>query len=258
MSTTLRSSVPGPPALPVRYMLHRKGFPCLVLDTHAFGGQAGASARIENYLGFPTGISGQALAGRAYVQAQKFGAEMVVPVEVRSLDCTRFPSRSNWIVAYVISAKTVVIATGAKYRRPAIPELEKYEGRGVYYWASPIEAALCRQEEVVLVGGGNSAGTGNGIPGEPRGARASSDSRPRPGKKHVEISRRPHRVTRERYLAHGIRDRCNRRLRRRRERRSLAQSQKRQHADEVNPAHFPVRRGRSKHRVARQLRREIK
>jgi thioredoxin reductase (NADPH) len=148
----------GPAGLAAAVYAASEGLSVLVLDTHAFGGQAGASSRIENYLGFPTGISGQALAGRAYVQAQKFGAEMVVPVEVTSLDCTRAPHALQLDCGLRVSAKTVVIATGAKYRHPAIPELEKYEGRGVYYWASPIEAALCRQEEVVLVGGGNSAG----------------------------------------------------------------------------------------------------
>jgi thioredoxin reductase (NADPH) len=148
----------GPAGLACAVYAASEGLSVLGLDTHAFGGQAGASARIENYLGFPTGISGQALTGRAYVQAQKFGAEMVVPVEVRSLDCTRFPHALQLDCGVRVSAKSVVIATGAKYRRPAIPELEKYEGRGVYYWASPIEAGLCRGEEVVLVGGGNSAG----------------------------------------------------------------------------------------------------
>ena len=148
----------GPAGLAAAVYAASEGLSVLVLDAHAFGGQAGASARIENYLGFPTGISGQALAGRAYVQAQKFGADMVVPVEVTSLDCTRFPLALNLDCGVKVSAKTVVIATGARYRRPAIPELDKYEGRGIHYWASPIEAALCRQEEVVLVGGGNSAG----------------------------------------------------------------------------------------------------
>ena len=148
----------GPAGLACAVYAASEGLSVLVLDTHAFGGQAGASARIENYLGFPTGISGQALAGRAYVQALKFGAEMVVPVEVTSLDCSSFPHALQLDCGVRISAKTVVIATGAKYRRPAIPELEKYEGRGVYYWASPIEASLCGQEEVVLVGGGNAAG----------------------------------------------------------------------------------------------------
>ncbi|RFC37017.1 MAG: thioredoxin reductase (NADPH) [Candidatus Nitrotoga sp. LAW] len=148
----------GPAGLACAVYAASEGLSVLVLDTHAFGGQAGASARIENYLGFPTGISGQALAGRAYVQALKFGAEMVVPVEVMSLDCTRFPRALQLDCGGQVLAKTVVIATGAKYRRPGIPELEKYEGRGIYYWASPIEAALCGQEEVVLVGGGNAAG----------------------------------------------------------------------------------------------------
>ena len=148
----------GPAGLACAVYAASEGLSVLVLDTHAFGGQAGASSRIENYLGFPTGISGQALAGRAYVQAQKFGAEMVVPVEVTSLDCTRIAHALQLDCGLRVSAKTVVIATGAKYRHPVIPELEKYEGRGVYYWASPIEAALCAQEEVVLVGGGNAAG----------------------------------------------------------------------------------------------------
>ncbi|CAH1198180.1 Thioredoxin reductase [Candidatus Nitrotoga sp. BS] len=148
----------GPAGLASAVYAASEGLSVLVLDTHAFGGQAGASSRIENYLGFPTGISGQALAGRAYVQALKFGAEMVVPVEVMSLDCTRFPRAIQLDSGGQVFAKAVVIATGAKYRRPDIPGLEKYEDRGVYYWASPIEAALCSQEEVVLVGGGNSAG----------------------------------------------------------------------------------------------------
>ena len=148
----------GPAGLACAVYAASEGLSVLVLDAHAFGGQAGASARIENYFGFPTGISGQALAGRAYVQALKFGAEMVVPVEVMSLDCARFPRALQLDCGRQVLAKTVVIATGAKYRRPGILELEKYEGRGVYYWASPIEAALCGQEEVVVVGGGNSAG----------------------------------------------------------------------------------------------------
>ncbi|WP_245728009.1 FAD-dependent oxidoreductase [Nitrosovibrio tenuis] len=148
----------GPAGLAAAVYAASEGLSVLVLDTHSFGGQAGASSRIENYLGFPTGISGQALAGRAYVQAQKFGAKMVVPVKAMALDCSGFPYALQLDCGVRISAKTVIIATGARYRRPAIPELEKYEGRGVYYWVSPIEAALCRQEEVVLVGGGNSAG----------------------------------------------------------------------------------------------------
>ena len=178
----------GPAGLAAAVYAASEGLSVLVLDTYAFGGQAGASARIENYLGFPTGISGQALAGRAYVQAQKFGAEMVVPVEVTSLDCTRFPLALKLDCGVEVSAKTVVIATGARYRRPAIPELDKYEGRGVYYWASPIEAALCRTGRSGAGRRRQCSGTGNSIPGGPRGACASLDSRTRSGKKHVEIS----------------------------------------------------------------------
>jgi thioredoxin reductase (NADPH) len=131
-----------------------------VFDSRAFGGQAGASARIENYLGFPTGISGQALAGRAYNQAQKFGAEMLIPVSIRSLDC----SKRDGLFALAtecgqsLKAKSIVVASGARYRRPEIENLNAFEGRGVWYWASPIEAKLCVNQDVVLVGGGNSAG----------------------------------------------------------------------------------------------------
>jgi thioredoxin reductase (NADPH) len=129
-----------------------------VFDTRAYGGQAGASARIENYLGFPAGISGQALAGRAYVQAQKFGTDMAIPIEVTRLDCTGSPLGLHLNDGRKLKAKTAVVATGARYRRPAVPRLEEFEGRGVWYWASPIEARMCRQEEIVIVGGGNSAG----------------------------------------------------------------------------------------------------
>jgi thioredoxin reductase (NADPH) len=148
----------GPAGLAAAVYGASEGLSVLVLDTRVIGGQAGASSRIENYLGFPTGISGQALAGRAYVQALKFGADVVVPVAVTRLDCGRTPLALELDCGMRLSARTVVIASGANYRRPAIPDLAKYEGRGIYYWASPIEARLCREEEVVLVGGGNSAG----------------------------------------------------------------------------------------------------
>ena len=148
----------GPAGLAAAVYAASEGLSVLVLDTRVIGGQAGASSRIENYLGFPTGISGQALTGRAFVQAQKFGADVAVPLAVTRLDCANSPLAFDLDCGTRLSAKTVVIATGANYRRPAIPDLARYEGRGVYYWASPIEARLCRQEEVVLVGGGNSAG----------------------------------------------------------------------------------------------------
>ncbi len=148
----------GPAGLSTAVYAASEGLSVIVFDASAFGGQAAASARIENYLGFPTGISGQALAGRAFVQAQKFGAEMVIPVEVKRLDCANAPFTLELSDGRCVKAKTAVVAAGAHYRRPAVPGLEHFEGRGVWYWASPIEARLCRQEEVVLVGGGNSAG----------------------------------------------------------------------------------------------------
>jgi thioredoxin reductase (NADPH) len=130
----------------------------IVLDAVAFGGQAGESARIENYLGFPTGIPGRKLTARAFVQAQKFGAVMVIPAEAVGLDCSHVPYGIHLADGRQVKGSTVVVASGAHYRRPEIPHLRDFEGRGVWYWASPIEARLCRSEEVALVGAGNSAG----------------------------------------------------------------------------------------------------
>ncbi|MDB5430788.1 MAG: putative nucleotide-disulfide oxidoreductase [Caulobacter sp.] len=150
----------GPAGLATAVYATSEGLSVALVDCRAYGGQAGASARIENYLGFPTGISGQALAGRAFVQAQKFGAEPMIPWQVASLDCSRrsgvFVLRST--EGEEIRAKAVVVASGASYRRPAVARLEEFESRGVWYWASPVEARLCAGETVMLVGGGNSAG----------------------------------------------------------------------------------------------------
>jgi thioredoxin reductase (NADPH) len=154
----------GPAGLAAAVYGASEGLSVLVLDERAFGGQAGASARIENYLGFPTGISGLALAGRAFNQALKFGAEIAIPLEVKKLDCGGRigPSRGSLKLELTnhqaVRAKTVVIASGARYRRPPIANLDMFEGAGVSYWASPVEAKLCEGEEVALVGGGNSAG----------------------------------------------------------------------------------------------------
>jgi thioredoxin reductase (NADPH) len=152
----------GPAGLSTAVYAASEGLRVVVLDCRAYGGQAGASARIENYLGFPTGISGQALAGRAYVQAQKFGAEMLIPAQAEALDCTRAGPQHELIVRLTdgrrLRARTVVIASGARYRRPEVPRLAEFEGRGVWYWASAVEATLCAKGEVALVGGGNSAG----------------------------------------------------------------------------------------------------
>jgi thioredoxin reductase (NADPH) len=150
----------GPAGLSTAVYGCSEGLSVAVLDARAFGGQAGASARIENYFGFPTGISGQALTARAFIQAQKFGADVMIPIAVTTLDC----SRANGAFALEleagerIQARTVVVASGARYRRPALADFARFEGRGVWYWASQIEARLCKGQEVVLVGGGNSAG----------------------------------------------------------------------------------------------------
>jgi thioredoxin reductase (NADPH) len=150
----------GPAGLATAVYAASEGLSVLVLEQRAYGGQAGASARIENYLGFPTGVTGRALAGRAYVQALKFGTQIAIPAPAMSLHCDEFPLRLSFGAETVeaVRGRAVVLAAGARYRRPPLPNLSEFEGRGVYYWASPIEARLCRQQEVILVGGGNSAG----------------------------------------------------------------------------------------------------
>ena len=152
----------GPAGLATAVYAASEGLHVVVLDCRSFGGQAGASARIENYLGFPTGISGQALAGRAFVQAQKFGAEILIPAEAAALDCSNAGPTGELSVQLTdgrkLRARTVVIASGARYRRPAVPRLSEFEGHGLSYWASALEAKMCERAEVALVGGGNSAG----------------------------------------------------------------------------------------------------
>ncbi|MEI9986012.1 MAG: FAD-dependent oxidoreductase [Aliidongia sp.] len=154
----------GPAGLATAVYAASEGLSVVVLDARAFGGQAGASARIENYLGFPTGISGHALAARAFNQAQKFGAEVAIPVAVEALNCGGIgwlpgdPFALKLAGERTVQARSVVIASGARYRRPDIANLAIFEGAGVSYWASPIEAKLCEGEEIALVGAGNSAG----------------------------------------------------------------------------------------------------
>ncbi|MEG3171559.1 FAD-dependent oxidoreductase [Sphingomonas sp. ZB1N12] len=153
----------GPAGLAAAVYAASEGLSVIVLDERAIGGQAGASARIENYLGFPTGISGQALAGRAFNQALKFGAEIAIPLTVEHLDCDEDRPAGVPLVLELpgdrrVQSRTVIVASGARYRRLDIPDLAEFEGAGVSYWASPIEARLCEGEEVALVGGGNSAG----------------------------------------------------------------------------------------------------
>ena len=148
----------GPAGLATAVYAASEGLCVLVVEQRSFGGQAGASARIENYLGFPTGISGRALSGRAFVQAQKFGAEVSIPASAVKLDCSGPAHRLTLDDGTTVQSRAIVIASGARYRKPALEGLEQFEGNGIYYWASPIEAKLAKGEEVVLVGGGNSAG----------------------------------------------------------------------------------------------------
>jgi thioredoxin reductase (NADPH) len=150
----------GPAGLAAAVYAGSEGLSTLVLDCRSFGGQAGASARIENYLGFPTGISGMALMARAYNQAQKFGVEMAIPDEAVGLDAEATSDRRvlRLLNNERVSARSIVIASGARYRRLDVADLENFEGSSVHYWASPLEAKLCVGQEVALVGAGNSAG----------------------------------------------------------------------------------------------------
>src|SRR5438067_8279047 len=138
-----------------------EGLSVLVLDCRAFGGQAGASARIENYLGFPTGITGMALMARAYNQARKFGVEMAIPDEVIGLETSDHRDNGRFVLKLSnnerASARSVVIASGARYRQLAVDGLASFEAASVHYWASPLEAKLCAGHEVALVGAGHSA-----------------------------------------------------------------------------------------------------
>ncbi len=151
----------GPAGLAAAVYAASEGLDVLVVDSRSFGGQAGASSRIENYLGFPTGISGQALTARAFLQAQKFGAQFAVPVTVAELDCSRPPlhriALDNGISIY---GRTVVIASGARYRRPEIEHLDHFEGTSISYWATPIEAALCVKGAISCWSAAELGGTG--------------------------------------------------------------------------------------------------
>jgi thioredoxin reductase (NADPH) len=152
----------GPAGLGAAVYAASEGLKVVVLDHHSFGGQAGASARIENYLGFPTGIRGLALMGRAYTQAQKFGAEMAIPEQVKALSEELHGNAKRFLLMLaagdVVTARSVVIASGAEYRRLPLPNMADFEGTSAHYWASPVEARLCSAQEVALVGAGNSAG----------------------------------------------------------------------------------------------------
>jgi thioredoxin reductase (NADPH) len=148
----------GPSGLAAAVYGASEGLNVLVVESNAPGGQAGASSRIENYLGFPTGISGQALAGRAFVQAEKFGAHIAVARAAVGLKCDRPPYRVELDDGASVKTRSIIVATGAQYRKLDLPNLAQFEGVGIYYGATQVEAQVCRNEEVVIVGGGNSAG----------------------------------------------------------------------------------------------------
>ena len=148
----------GPAGLAAAVYAASEGLDVLVIESSGPGGQAGSSSKIENYLGFPTGISGHELAGRAYAQAQKFGAQMLIAKDAKGLACDRRPYRVLLGDGESVSARTVIIASGAQYRRLNLENLSKFEGAGIYYGATHLEAQLCSGEEVIVVGGGNSAG----------------------------------------------------------------------------------------------------
>jgi thioredoxin reductase (NADPH) len=148
----------GPSGLAAAVYGASEGLDVLVLESNAPGGQAGSSSNIENYLGFPSGISGQELAGRAYAQAEKFGAQIVIAKDARRLTCDRKPYAIRIDDGPPVPARTIVIATGAQYRKLSLDSLSQFEGAGVYYGATFVEAQWCGGEEVIVVGGGNSAG----------------------------------------------------------------------------------------------------
>jgi thioredoxin reductase (NADPH) len=148
----------GPAGLAAAVYAASEGLEVLVIETVAPGGQAGSSSKIENYLGFPTGISGLALAGRALVQAQKFGAYVSIATSASRLNCERKPYEVELTCGHTAKGRTIIIASGAEYRKLALDNLSDYMGVGVYYAATNVEKKLCGDDEVIVVGGGNSAG----------------------------------------------------------------------------------------------------
>jgi thioredoxin reductase (NADPH) len=148
----------GPAGLAAAVYGASEGLDVLMIETQAPGGQAGSSSKIENYLGFPTGLSGGELAARATTQAQKFGAKMMIARSVVRLDCDRRPYQVVLDTGETLATRTIVIATGAQYNKPQLANLEKFEGKGVYYGATFIESQMCENDDVAVVGGGNSAG----------------------------------------------------------------------------------------------------
>jgi thioredoxin reductase (NADPH) len=148
----------GPSGLAAAVYAASEGLNVLVLETSAPGGQAGTSSKIENYLGFPMGISGQDLANRAFLQAQKFGAKVAVARTAKLLKCVHEPYAIELDTGAVVQGRSIVLASGVTYRSIALPNRQKFEGAGIYYAATNLEAQVCRDDEIAIVGGGNSAG----------------------------------------------------------------------------------------------------
>src|SRR5262249_15924086 len=148
----------GPSGLAAAVYAASEGLDVMVVETAAPGGQAGSSSKIENYLGFPTGVSGQELANRAATQALKFGAKMVVAHSVKGRNCDGRPYKVGVDDGFELTEKTIVISSGAQYNKPQISNLQKFEGQGVYYGATYMESQLCGGEDVIVIGGGNSTG----------------------------------------------------------------------------------------------------
>jgi len=148
----------GPSGLAAAVYAASEGLDVLVIEANSPGGQAASSSRIENYLGFPNGISGQELAARAFTQAEKFGAQLMIAKGATRLSCARKPYVLEVENGAHVPARTVIIATGAEYRNLPVDDIARFQGAGVYYGATPLESQLCRDEDVIVVGGGNSAG----------------------------------------------------------------------------------------------------
>jgi thioredoxin reductase (NADPH) len=177
----------GPAGLAASVYGASEGLKVLTIESYAPGGQAGSSSRIENYLGFPMGITGNELASRAFTQAEKFGATIAVARTGARLDCSERPYRILLSSGGTVTARTIVIATGAEYRRPNCNEIARFEGLGVYYAATALEQQVCRGEEVIVVGGGNSAGQAAVFFLRQRAAGAHADPWPGARRKHVEV-----------------------------------------------------------------------
>jgi thioredoxin reductase (NADPH) len=196
----------GPAGLAAAVHAGSEGLSALVLDCRSRGGQAGASARIENYLGFPTGISGAALMARAYNQAHKFGVEIAIPNEAVSLERPKEPVAGSFLLNLSsreqARAKAVIIATGAQYRRLGVENFEAFESSSVHYWASPLEAKLCQGQEVVLVGGGKFGRISDRISCKPCREGLAPRASSRAVGDDVALSRGSHRRTDERRSGH--------------------------------------------------------